>query len=57
MAVSPRGDLRLPSDASAALWERELAGLEQELAEPELMPAKKAPASAAGAGEGAGNGI
>ena len=50
VAVSPRGDLRLPSDASAALWERELAGLEQELAEPEQVPAKKVPASAAGTG-------
>ena len=27
VAVSPRGDLRMPSDASAAVWLRELEGL------------------------------
>ena len=28
VAVSPRGDLRMPSDASAALWLQEIEGLE-----------------------------
>jgi len=28
VAVSPRGDLRMPSDACATLWQRELEGLE-----------------------------
>ena len=27
VAVSPRGDLRMPSDASAAIWKRELEEL------------------------------
>ena len=27
VAVSPRGDLRMPSDAVCALWQRELEGL------------------------------
>ena len=27
VAVSPRGDLRMPSDASAAIWLAELEGL------------------------------
>ena len=31
VAVSPRGDLRMPSDASASLWEKELAAIEQRL--------------------------
>lgn len=31
VAVSPRGDLRMPSDASSALWLSEIAGLETEL--------------------------
>ena len=28
VAVSPRGDLRMPSDAVCTLWQRELDGLE-----------------------------
>ena len=28
VAVSPRGDLRMPSDACATVWLRELGGLE-----------------------------
>ena len=28
VAVSPRGDLRMPSDAACTLWQRELDGLE-----------------------------
>lgn len=31
VSVSPRGDLRMPSDASDALWKEELAQLEQSL--------------------------
>ncbi len=31
VAVSPRGDLRMPSDASSALWLREIECLEQEM--------------------------
>lgn len=31
VAVSPRGDLRMPSDASGALWLGELEGLEAQL--------------------------
>ena len=27
VAVSPRGDLRMPSDAVCALWQKELDGL------------------------------
>ena len=30
VAVSPRGDLRMPSDASAALWIKEVETLEKE---------------------------
>ena len=30
VAISPRGDLRMPSDASAAIWMNELEKLEAE---------------------------
>ena len=32
IAVSPRGDLRMPSDASARLWLDEIGELEEEYA-------------------------
>jgi NAD+ synthase (glutamine-hydrolysing) len=34
VALSPRGDWRMPSDASVALWQRELAELETLVAQP-----------------------
>ena len=30
VALSPRGDLRMPSDASVALWLKEVEGLDSE---------------------------
>ena len=41
IAVSPRGDLRMPSDACAAIWLEELEQLEQEEAERKENPEEK----------------
>ncbi len=43
VALSPRGDWRMPSDASNALWRQELAELERELPDAPQPPSRPRP--------------